>query len=290
VQLIRWDTAADTFEPGQWFHGRIYEEYSDLSSDGRLLVYWARKGRRYVASDVGRFDNWTAVSKPPYLTALALWPGGDWQGGGLFGDSHKIRLNFSGPRGNLPARGSLPSDFKVRARPWTEDGPVLFPRLERDGWRQIKSMQGSYPRSQFRPQLQALLADRDSLAKAARARIIEQVLPKITLKSGYLTERPVVMEKLHPSGSLSLVMAYAIFGYHTGFDFQLKGELLKAQVPVEGAEWADWDHRGRLVYVCGGKLFAVEIEGPGLLEPRELADFNDARPEPKEAPAWAREW
>ncbi len=26
VQLIRWDTLHDTFEPGAWFHGRIYRE------------------------------------------------------------------------------------------------------------------------------------------------------------------------------------------------------------------------------------------------------------------------
>jgi hypothetical protein len=85
-------------------------------------------------------------------------------------------------------------------------------------------------------------------------------------------------------------MTMGLVGWGVLCDFQVKGELLKAQVPVEGAEWTDWDHRGRLVYVCGGKLFAAEIEGPGLLEPRELADFNDARPEPKEAPAWAKEW
>jgi len=292
VQLIRWDTASDRFEPGQWFHGHIYEERCDLSPDGRLLIYFASKFSRRTIEDREYTYAWTAISKPPWLTALALWPKGDcWHGGGLFETNRRLWLNHR-PAAAKPHPDHLPRRLEVVPNPhaYGEDAPVLFRRLERDGWREIKSMEGCYPRSGFRPQLQALLADRGSLAKASRARIIEQVLPEITHNSGYLTERPAVLEKPHPTGSLSLLMAYAVFGACAGFDFQLKGELLKAQVPVEGAEWADWDHRGRLVYVSGGKLFAAEISGPGPLNPRELADFNNARPEPMEAPDWAKEW
>src|SRR4051812_15030832 len=37
VQLIRWNTQTDDFEPGQWFHGRVYEHRCDLSPNGELL-------------------------------------------------------------------------------------------------------------------------------------------------------------------------------------------------------------------------------------------------------------
>src|SRR6266540_2392115 len=86
VELIRWHTAADTFERGQWFKGRIYEHRSDLSPDGSLLVYAASK--HHVPPDPKVGASWTAVSKPPWLTALTLWPMRspvDW-GGGLFQD------------------------------------------------------------------------------------------------------------------------------------------------------------------------------------------------------------
>src|SRR4051812_14054587 len=38
VQLIRWNTARDTFEQGRWFKGRVYERRCDLSPHGRRLV------------------------------------------------------------------------------------------------------------------------------------------------------------------------------------------------------------------------------------------------------------
>ena len=43
VELIKWHTDIDTFERGQWFKGRIYEDCSDLSPDGSLLIYFAAK-------------------------------------------------------------------------------------------------------------------------------------------------------------------------------------------------------------------------------------------------------
>ena len=82
VQLIRWDTERDTFEPGQWFHGRIYERRSDLLPDGTKLIYFASKFNALTLEDRDYTYAWTAISKLPYLTALALWPKGDcWHGG-----------------------------------------------------------------------------------------------------------------------------------------------------------------------------------------------------------------
>src|SRR5690349_10747108 len=67
VLLIKWNTADDTFEYGQWFKGRIYERRCDLSPDGELLLYFAADFRRPLYS-------WSAISRSPYLKALALWP------------------------------------------------------------------------------------------------------------------------------------------------------------------------------------------------------------------------
>jgi hypothetical protein len=77
-----WDTAQDSFESGQWFRGRIYPEKCDVSPNGKLFIYFAGKFRpRDVATGYDR--TWIAVSRPPYLTALALWPVGDMTRGAV---------------------------------------------------------------------------------------------------------------------------------------------------------------------------------------------------------------
>jgi hypothetical protein len=105
VQMIRWDLRNDSFEAGQWFKGRIYPELSELSEDGELLLYSARKTTGWTLNrrnDIG--DTWTAISRPPYFTALALWANGCWTGGGIFTDTRgvKIDLPYPKPHAQLP--------------------------------------------------------------------------------------------------------------------------------------------------------------------------------------------
>lgn len=94
TQLIKWDTKTDTFEFGQWFKGRIYEKRCDLSPKGDYLIYFVSKINKKTIVDSEYTYAWTAVSKPPWLTALALWPKGDcWHGGGLFENDSTLMLN-----------------------------------------------------------------------------------------------------------------------------------------------------------------------------------------------------
>ena len=93
VHLTLWHTDTDVFAPGAWVRGRIYEEKCDLSPDGQLFVYAAFKGNRFRTSYT---DSWTAVSRPPWLHALVLWPMGTTYGGGG---------RFVGPR-RLVLRGA----------------------------------------------------------------------------------------------------------------------------------------------------------------------------------------
>jgi hypothetical protein len=88
--VVRWRTNSDTFELGAWFHGRIYEENCDLSPDGELMVYMCHGGA-YRAEHT---HAWTAVSRAPWLHALALWPWGTtYGGGGRFVDNRKLILH-----------------------------------------------------------------------------------------------------------------------------------------------------------------------------------------------------
>lgn len=97
--VIRWHTDLDTFEPGAWLRGRIYEKRCDISPDGELFVYFCHGG----AYREGYTDSWTAVSRAPWLYALALWPwGSTYGGGGRFVENRKLIRHSRMPTSTHP--------------------------------------------------------------------------------------------------------------------------------------------------------------------------------------------
>jgi hypothetical protein len=135
TRLSVWHTDADTFAHGQWLGGRVYERRSDVSADGSLFVYFARKSTNAYPK-----DSWVAISRPPYFTALALWfVGGTYCTGGFFPDRRAVWLGFGS---DPPDQGHLPSwlvpstavpPYIDRTNNWTER-TVYINRLLRDGW------------------------------------------------------------------------------------------------------------------------------------------------------------
>lgn len=131
--LIGWDRKRDTFEVGQWFNGRIEERRSDLSPDGRFLIYFAVNGR-WASEAQGAY---TAVSRAPYLKAETLLAKGDtWHGGGLFVTARDYWLNDG--YGHKVIRDQSQAR-RTQAYPWPEFPPIgqtdLYEvRLQRDGW------------------------------------------------------------------------------------------------------------------------------------------------------------
>ena len=84
VRMILWHRDTDTFEDGQWLKYKVYVERCALSPDGRHFIYFTLDGR-WKADTRGSY---TCISRPPYWTALALFPQGDtWGGGGVFLDN-----------------------------------------------------------------------------------------------------------------------------------------------------------------------------------------------------------
>jgi len=138
VQLLKWNLETDEIIPGQWLKGRVYEHRCDLSPNGDFLVYFA-------ATYKGPYSTWTAISRPPFFSALALWPKGDaWGGGGLFDANGKgLALNHRSSEMKLAQNFKLPSAFRIRPlgehSGWGEDDPILSFRLKRDGWVKIKN-------------------------------------------------------------------------------------------------------------------------------------------------------
>jgi hypothetical protein len=96
TQLILWETRGDVFTEGAWFRGRIYEDKCDLSPDGQLFLYAAFQGSRLHTPVTA---SWTAISRPPWLHALALWPmGTTYGGGGRFVGDRRVVLRGAGRR------------------------------------------------------------------------------------------------------------------------------------------------------------------------------------------------
>jgi hypothetical protein len=133
VASILWDLRTDEFTLGQWFKGRIYERRSDLSPDGRHLIYFAADGQ--WQSETG--GSWTAISRAPYLKAVVLLGKGDrWHGGGLFTGPRTYWLNDG--YGHRPLRTSdavrRDEGFRPAGGYGGECPHVYYNRLQRDGW------------------------------------------------------------------------------------------------------------------------------------------------------------
>ena len=256
VQVIRWDTATDTFTPGQWFHGRIYEKRGDLSPDGEYLIYFAQKYNIRTLWDEEYTYSWTAISRLPYLTALALWPKGDaWDGGGLFLTRNQVWLNHP-PERMEPHRDHRPQGLEIigNERTLGEDDPILLRRLVRDGWRHTQQARGEF----------------------------------LNYNQGFVTYAPDILRKQNPFGWQKLTLTNTLSGFTRRTDYSVR-YAEGQEYRLNDAVWADWDQRGRLVYARSGKLFAATFGDDGL-EEQELADFNANQPDTLAAPEWAKKW
>jgi hypothetical protein len=78
------------------------------------------------------------------------------------------------------------------------------------------------------------------------------------------------------------------------FAFQVQRGILsgqrKEQAELRGAEWADWDMAGRLVFARSGCLCAANLDAFPEIRETELVDLNMLKPEPIASPEWARRW
>lgn len=263
VQLIRWDLETDTFEEGQWLKGRIYERRCDLSPDGNLLVYFAANYKKPLYS-------WTAVSKPPFLTALALWPKGDgWGGGGLFENNSTISLNHRESEMELASELGLPKNFSIRPfgeRPgWGEDNPIWAERLFRDGWRFVQ--------------------DGETIEHGRGSELwISFEPPEIWARndrSGRYELR-MVIRGLHKRDGPWYVVDHEIIDLSSGENRSL-----------EETSWVDWCYNGDLLLARGGGLYRLKFNDGELApisELRKLIDLSDRKFEALESPMESRQW
>jgi nicotinamide riboside kinase len=244
---IGWDRCNHSFVLGQWWKGSIDERNSDLSPDGKHMIFCAR-------SRHGDFENagiGTAISLTPYLKPVGLWSSkeGTWIGGGLFvGNSqywiHHGQLGHDAILTPTTLTESKKCPFMSKYR------DLYYLRLQRDGWTHI---------------------ERQELNSYTSVDVFDkQADPVWTLRKNVIS---------------TIASAKPRQGKGCSYDeHQLlqNGETIEI-LDLPRWEWADADHRG-LYWAEKGKLFTAQLSKKGLESITELYDFNPMKFDPSDAP------
>jgi hypothetical protein len=271
VCLLRWWLGSDTFETGQWLIGRIYERRSDLSPDGELLIYFAAVHRAPLVS-------WTALSRPPFLTALALWPKGDcWGGGGRILSRQHVLINHGADALALGNGFRLPPGVRVEQMgEWAgkgEDNPICHDRMVRDGWVCTDPGRASAYRFDGPARWTLEVPERYERAQPAGRGTASLARLERRLVAVGVTDGPWYDERF-------AVLAAA-------------GTTLR---DLGRCDWADWQSNGDLLIAQDGRILrlaaaaAVQASAEPLAGARELIDLAPMQFATCETPAWARAW
>ena len=170
----------------------------------------------------------------------------------MFTGPHDVFLNHRPPAA-VPHPQHLPKGVRVSPNPLAagEDGPILVPRLQRDGWKFIQGLDYDY--------------------------------------STRRTIRPIVMEKLNHKGNLKLrVEKYFDPDERWLCSCSLVAKPRKKFL-LGVATWADFDQQGRLLIASEGKLSWATLKNDKVTL-TVLADFNASKPTALPPPAWATRW
>jgi hypothetical protein len=202
------------------------------------MIYFAMNG--FWDSEVR--GAWTAVSRAPWLKAIALYAKGDcWHGGGLFLDNQCYWLNNGYGHDVLAETSEVNRDdeFEPDEDFGGECPGVYYVRLQRDGW---------------------VLKGGGAKAGSGKAAIFEKCLPM-----GWALRKIVHAEVGPPKGK----------GCYWDEHELVSEEGVVQQFP--DWEWAECDGR-RLVWATNGCLYASPIItekelGPGKL----LHDFSSMK-------------
>jgi hypothetical protein len=236
VLMVRWDLEHDTFETGEWLEGRVYEDCCDLSPRGDLLLYLASK---HTGEQQG---TWTAISRPPSFTALALWPlNGTWQGGGgvFLSDSQVLLHQIESPA-ELAAGFSLPGGLEAWVQPY---GSAFEDRMSHDRWHLVEKRTPVYG------------------SKVD----VEEVWLKFPLRR---SPGVGLRFRIHVQGEAPVLRTYTLVSESSTVD-------------LGAADWMDWCPKGDLLFARDGRIYRTasqDLTRPdGHLLARELIDLSALR-------------
>lgn len=288
VRLLAWDLETDRIKPGQWLKGRIYERRCDLSPDGSLFAYFAAKHRGPVAA-------WTAVCRPPMLTALTFFPKDDcWGGGGLFTNERSLSLNhiMAAHHDVLPEKKrtkgrKTPKYMKIPGlRPWEVIGDegVPFTRGLSGTARNTLNLRisplGEHSgRGEDNP-IEDMRLRRDGWTIAETQSEVTENRRAKPGECSYWLSPPALRHKSIGESGLRLQVSLHGIHEHQGRWHVETMEILGnagAERQFGRIDWADADHNGDIVFAANGCLYRLTAgaeKGLVASEPQLIADLN----------------
>lgn len=243
----RWNVAEWTYEPGAWLRGRLFPQKCDLSPDGRWLAYSAHKpSARWQPETI-----YEAISRLPWLHALAAWNAGSTYTRGIRFDSQARTSDLGSPEvGDVAPclrryglRANRASQFAVeRRRGWveTEDSPPRDPDDLWDEKRRVRMLKSQ-------PSGAAVLEVEGSYAA--------------------FRDNPRLREPA----------CYSVVEH---------GDI----TVLEDVQWADWAASGVLLTATREGYLEAHEWSRGARRRCFREDLSALRPAPEPAPEWAREW
>lgn len=270
---LTWDLTTDELVLGQWIKGKVFTRRCDVSPDGRYLIaavsdYSRGRMKHRIEKQRGEevTDFWTAISRPPYFTALALWiDDGAYQGGGIWFGNSALGLNLT-----TTARESKPPRLALKleslALPGSEDEPLFSLLMIKRGW----TVAGAPDWILKRPDLQEWWPTADKL--------VRERFPELTVAPTE-GEGPGTWVKPLRSGKLRRLVQ----------DHEDQWQLLNATNEVLfQPSWIEADADGTPIWAQEGKLYRWRSFPDG--EPQMICDLNpmtfEAVPPPESALKW----
>ncbi len=277
VRMLLWNLEDDSITPGQWFKGRIYTERCSLSPNGELLLYFGAKYK-------GEVPALTALSRPPYFTALAFWPQlGTWGGGGYFRSNHDLVLGAISPAAKDTSNEvHIPKALQVRHYSDLSESEkqveaywqLVQAGQEQHSKRAIRSIQENQKQS-FEEPMDSVF-DPPMICRRQNPHESELYLEQRTL--GFPKEKPY-----------SPVETYRLVHLGSG---KPKPLLPPERCDLGVLDWAAWAPSGSLIYAKEGCLYRDRCIGPKRLTntPELIANLCDQEMSPISPPPEALQW
>jgi hypothetical protein len=231
-------------EHGAWLKAKLYPERCALSADGKLLATFVLDTRP------GSWGSYFAVSKAPWLHALAAWGTvGTWTTGSHFDDDGGLVL--AGACCSGPVHGSYPRGVSFQGVDTYWVRGRLFRELH-TGWRVVD------PETPWVDELPA------PLAAHASALVIAKPSPR--------------------SAHRELVLV-SLWEGHREYYLRAKGELK----PILDAVWAEWRGPNSTELLLATRSGHLQVADDPAMPSWEY-DMGGLVPEPVAVPEWARSW
>lgn len=254
---MKWDLKNITIEHGAWIKARLYPRRCSLSPDGKLLCYFALKGKWGTP-----WGTYFAISKLPWLTALCAWSVGDTWASGCWFYENDI-LGISGLPDAKPSHGDFhPAIRKVKRKSPSECNFGI--EIEQDWIRTSSKL----------------------------CKIVDDMIPRRKLK--YPSERICLTKYEDTFGHHLLQVSdgtdfdiQSVEGRDVEYLMMSKDGVIHE---LPDALWADWNHHGFL-------LIATRTGQLQIRDPRQgpdaviwKYDLSEMTPDPTPAPDWAQQW